>query len=173
MRLASKIKNALTLWLCAMVVTLSFAETCVGKNLEAPQLESEQIQFTTQASIGENYDASQYDASDYAVAAKGLPPLRQQYIDEVVGLKDLGLSSRAAGADAQSVARMLHSERRALGVQYKDLTPADELARITERNIKTYNDPLGPSVDWLRSHGKTWEQIIESASRPGGKDLGY
>ena len=53
-----------------MVVTLSFAETCVGKNLAAPQLESEQIQFTTQASIGENYDASQYDASDYAVAAK-------------------------------------------------------------------------------------------------------
>ncbi|MFN9026169.1 MAG: hypothetical protein ACK56K_16170, partial [Akkermansiaceae bacterium] len=48
-----------------------FAETCVGKNLAAPQLESGQIQFTTQASIGENYDASQYDASDYAVAAKG------------------------------------------------------------------------------------------------------
>jgi hypothetical protein len=54
-----------------MVVTLSFAETCVGKNLAAPQLESGQIQFTTQASIGENYDASQYDASDYAVAARG------------------------------------------------------------------------------------------------------
>jgi hypothetical protein len=32
-------------------------------------------------------------------AARGIPPLRQQYVDEVVGLKDLGLSARAAGAD--------------------------------------------------------------------------
>jgi hypothetical protein len=108
-----------------------------------------------------------------AAGVRATPSLRQQYIDEVVGLKDLGLSARAAGAGADSVARMLHAERRALGVQYKDLTPADELARITQRNIIRYNDPLGPSVAWLRGRGKTWEQIIESASTPGGKDLGY
>ena len=112
------------------------------------------------------------DFGRWSNAAK-TPALRQAYVAEVEGLQGLGSSARAAGQNAEATARMLHSERRALGVQYKNLTPADELARITERNIKTYNDPLGPGVDWLRAQGKTWEQIIESASRPGGKDLGY
>jgi hypothetical protein len=85
----------------------------------------------------------------------------------------LGLSARAAGASSESVARMLHAERRSLGVHFKGLTPASDLERITQRNITKYNDPLGPSVDWLRGQGKTWDQIIESASRTGGKDLGY
>ena len=68
---------------------------------------------------------------------------------------------------------MLHAERRALGVKYKDLTPSGELQKITERNINKYKDPLGPSVDWLRSKGKSWDDIIESAGRTGGKNLGY
>jgi hypothetical protein len=59
-----------------------------------------------------------------------------------------------------------------LGVQYKDLTPAPELEVIYARNLKTYGDKLGPTIDWLRAKGKSWEQIIESSSRPGGKDLG-
>jgi hypothetical protein len=64
--------------------------------------------------------------------------------------------------------------RRDLGVQYKALTPADELARIYKTNIRDYGDPLGPTIEWLRGRGKTWEQIIESASRPGDlKRLGY
>lgn len=32
---------------------------------------------------------------------------------------------------------------------------------------------LGPTVDQLRAKGKTWEQIIESSTRPGGQDLGF
>jgi len=100
-------------------------------------------------------------------------PIRQQYVDDIAGLRDLGVSARGAGQNAEATARMLHAERRALGVQYKNLTPKAELQRITERNIKKYNDPLGPSVDWLRSQGKSWDDIIESAGRAGGKDLGY
>jgi RHS repeat-associated protein len=65
------------------------------------------------------------------------PPLRQQYISEVAGLKDLGLSARAAGASSESVARMLHAERRSLGVHFKGLTPASDLERITQRNMGT------------------------------------
>ena len=34
-------------------------------------------------------------------------------------------------------------------------------------------DNLGPTVDWLRSQGKSWDDIIESAGRIGGKDLGF
>ncbi len=106
-------------------------------------------------------------------AAKATSPLRQAYIAEVEELKGLGASARAAGQDAEATARMLNAERRAIGVKYKDLTPADELARITARNIRDYSEPLGPTIDWLRAHGKSWEQIIESASRSGGKNLGY
>jgi hypothetical protein len=41
--------------------------------------------------------------------------------------------------------------RRDLGVQYKDLTPAPELEVIYARNLKTYGDKLGPTIDWLRA----------------------
>jgi hypothetical protein len=35
-----------------------------------------------------------------------------------------------------------------------------------------YGNPVGPTIDQLQEQGKTWEQIIKSAARPGGKDLG-
>jgi hypothetical protein len=37
--------------------------------------------------------------------------------------------------------------------------------------MQRYGDKLGPTIEWLRNQGKTWKQIIESASRPGGKDV--
>lgn len=106
--------------------------------------------------------------------AKGvLPPLRQAYVNEVKALEDVALNMRAAGASPEQVARQLHQMRRDLGVQYKDLTPAPQLEVIYARNLEKYGDKLGPTVDWLRAKGKSWEQIIESASRSGGKDLGF
>jgi hypothetical protein len=32
---------------------------------------------------------------------------------------------------------------------------------------------LGPTIYELIAEGKSWEQIIESAKRTGGKDLGF
>jgi hypothetical protein len=60
-----------------------------------------------------------------------------------------------------------------LGVRFKDMTPANKLAEIRTRNLKNYGDELGPSIDWLRKAGKSWDDIIESAARAGGKDLGF
>ena len=102
-----------------------------------------------------------------------LPPLRQAYVNEVKALEDVALNMRAAGTSPEQVARQLHQMRRDLGVQYKDLTPAPQLEVIYARNLEKYGDKLGPTVDWLRAKGKSWEQIIESASRSGGKDLGF
>ena len=68
---------------------------------------------------------------------------------------------------------MLHQMRRDLGESFKNQTPPGKLDEIYSRNLQKYGDKLGPSVDWLRAHGKSWDQIIESASRPGGQDLGY
>lgn len=80
---------------------------------------------------------------------------------------------RQASMSSEQIARTLHAERRAIGEQFKALTPADKLAQIYERNVAKYGDRLGPSVDWLRAQaGKSWDDIIESATRTGGKDLG-
>jgi hypothetical protein len=51
------------------------------------------------------------------------------------------------------------------------MTPSDLREQIYARNLEKYGDPLGPSIEWLVEHGKTWEDIIESATRPGGKDI--
>ncbi|MFJ7278544.1 hypothetical protein [Kitasatospora sp. NPDC098663] len=57
-------------------------------------------------------------------------------------------------------------------MKYKDATPEERREAICARNLAKYEDKLGPSVDWLRAHDKSWEDIIESATRTGGKDLG-
>ncbi len=109
-----------------------------------------------------------------ASAVGELPALRQAYVSEVRALEDVGLNSRAAGATPEATARMLSQMRRDLGEEYKNLTPPDELAKIYARNLEKYGDKLGPTIDYMRKvEGKTWEQIIEKAARPGGKDLGY
>jgi hypothetical protein len=78
---------------------------------------------------------------------------------------------RTAGKSSEEIARTLHAARRTLGEQYKAMTPSDQLAQIYERNLQKYGDKLGPTIEWLRNQGKSWEEIIESASRPGGKDI--
>ena len=73
----------------------------------------------------------------------------------------------------EEIAIQVHAERRALGVIYKEMTEPEILKKILERNLQKYGDELGPTIEWLRARGKTWEDIIESASRPGGKDLDF
>ena len=108
-----------------------------------------------------------------ARATMGLPLLRQSYVDEVKALEEVGLGLRAAGADAETVARILHAERNALKEKYRQLSPSDTHKLFEQRNIDKYGNALGPSIDQLRAAGKTWDQIIDSAMRAGGKDLGF
>jgi hypothetical protein len=102
-----------------------------------------------------------------------LYPLRQAYVEQVGMLDEIALSMRAAGATPEQVARQVSGMRRELGVKYKNITPPEKLEEIYARNLKNYGDKLGPTIDFLRAKGKTWEQITESASRAGGKDLGF
>ena len=97
--------------------------------------------------------------------------LRDEYESKVRALSGKADEMRAAGYSSENIARALHSERRALGVRYKNLTPPDKLEQIYQRNIEKYGDPLGPSIDWLLDQGKSWDDIIESAARPGGTDI--
>jgi filamentous hemagglutinin len=108
-----------------------------------------------------------------AATAAELHPLRQAYVEQVGMLEEIALSMRAAGATPEQVARQVSGMRRDLGVQFKNVTPPEKLAEIYARNIEKYGDKLGPTIDWLRARGDSWEKIIESASRSGGKDLGF
>jgi hypothetical protein len=111
-------------------------------------------------------------ASECCHAARGTPALRQQYVNAIEQLADAAPSMQASGAAPEAVARILHAERRAIGEQFKALTPKDMLDKIYARNVAKYGDKLGPTVDWLRAQGKSWQDIIDSAVRTGGKDLG-
>jgi len=80
---------------------------------------------------------------------------------------------RLAGKSSEEIAKVLHSLRRELGVKYKSLTPDNLLNQIYQRNIEKYGDKLGPTIDYLRQQGKSWDDIINSATRTGGQDLGF
>lgn len=100
-----------------------------------------------------------------AVDAASLPPLRQAYVKDVSALGDLGASARAAGQSPQDTARMLVDMRNQLKLDYRVLSPADAVRVFEERNLLKYANPVGPSADQLRAGGRTWEQIIDGASR--------
>ena len=99
--------------------------------------------------------------------------LREQYVKKVRGLTDKVPEMRKAGMSSEQIARALQAERRALGVKYKNMTDPLRRKQIYERNLRRYEDKFGPTIKWLRKQGKSWEEIIESASRPGGADLGF
>jgi RHS repeat-associated protein len=102
-----------------------------------------------------------------------LPPLRQQYVTSVFGLRYHAQALRQAGMSSEEIARFLHAQRRTIGIRFKDVTPPEMLKKIYARNLEKYGDELGPNIEYLRGRGKSWEDIIESASRTGGEDLGF
>jgi RHS repeat-associated protein len=104
-------------------------------------------------------------------AQEGVTALRQAYEAEVRALAEKAAQMKASGKSVEQIAIELHAERRALGIKYKDVTPPEILQKILERNLSKYGDELGPTIEWLRKQGKSWEDIIESASKPGGGDL--
>jgi len=112
------------------------------------------------------------EVSSGAVAGTNLLALRAEYVGKVRSLSDVGRQMLARGEGEEAVARTLHTARRALGEEYKMLTPLPQRIVIYGRNLLKYGDRLGPTVNWLRSQGKSWADIIGSAARAGGSDLG-
>ena len=74
---------------------------------------------------------------------------------------------RCQGVDPETIARTLHAERRALSTQFKEITPEPLRTVIHERTVAVYGDPLGPTIELLRAQGKSWDEIIDGASRHG------
>jgi len=103
------------------------------------------------------------------------PTLRQRYEAEVSALADERARLQTAGWELERIARYLHRRRRRIGLRYRLRTPIfgqqGQIA-IYRRNLRVYGDALGPSIDWLRQRGRTWDEICQSASRSGGRDVG-
>jgi hypothetical protein len=103
----------------------------------------------------------------------GKPVVRQQYESEVLALTDLASSLRNMGKSSEEVARLVYAERNLLKVKYRDLTPPDLLRKFEQDQIQRWGNPFGPTIEQLRAKGMTWEEIIESAARPGGGRYGF
>jgi hypothetical protein len=93
--------------------------------------------------------------------------LRLEYETRVVALHNRAKAMHQDGSTSEAIARAMHAARRQLCQVFKERTPEPQRTRIFDRTRAVYGDPLGPSVEFLRAHGKSWEDIIDSASRPG------
>jgi AraC-like DNA-binding protein len=94
-------------------------------------------------------------------------PLRLEYEARVMALRGRADAMHRDGLSLEAIAKALHAERRTLCEAFKERTPEPQRTRIARRTYAIYGDPFGPSVEYLRAKGKNWDEIIESASRPG------
>lgn len=97
--------------------------------------------------------------------------LRCLYLQEVWWIGEVCQDLRREGYCEESVARAAHLLRREIGQEYKAISSPAMQAKIRERNLAKYGDPLGPTIDYLRAKGLTWREIAEGACTPGGEDV--
>jgi ribosomal protein S15P/S13E len=93
--------------------------------------------------------------------------LRSLYENAVLGLRTLVAAMRREGASAEEIARTVHAKRRRLAAFFKQRTPEPLRSQIYSRTLSVYGDPIGPTIERLRARGKSWDDIIDSATRPG------
>ena len=74
---------------------------------------------------------------------------------------------RRDNVSEEVIARRLNCKRRLLTASYKALTPEPWRTLIRDRTLAKYGDPVGPTIEFLRAQGKSWEAIIAGAVRPG------
>ena len=68
---------------------------------------------------------------------------------------------------AEEIAHTVHAERRRLAARFKQQTPEPLRSLIRRRTLAVYGDPIGPTIEHLRARGRSWDDIIDSATRPG------
>ncbi|MGH7040922.1 MAG: hypothetical protein ACREFY_02170 [Acetobacteraceae bacterium] len=93
--------------------------------------------------------------------------LRSRYEAAVLGLGAWVAALRDEGRSSERIARAVHAKRRRLAVTFKELTPEPLRSRIRSRTLAIYSNSIGPTIDGLRAQGKSWDDIIDSATRPG------
>jgi hypothetical protein len=105
------------------------------------------------------------------VPPEGVDPIRGEYERQVRELVELSTSLEQASADQETIARAVHAARSGLAERFKAITPELLRTRLRTRTLARYGNPIGPTIDDLRSRGKSWRDIIASATRPGTGDF--
>jgi hypothetical protein len=95
--------------------------------------------------------------------------LRSRYEKAVLELRARVAAMRGDSASSETIARTVHAERRRLTAAFKELTPEPWRSRIHNRTLAAYGDSIGPTIENLRARGKSWDDIIDSATRPGSR----
>jgi hypothetical protein len=93
--------------------------------------------------------------------------LRSRYETAVRDLRKQVAVMRGAGEPAEAIARAVHAARGKLATFFKEQTPEPLRSQLYRRTLAVYGDAIGPSLERLRAQGKSWEDIIDSATRPG------
>lgn len=93
--------------------------------------------------------------------------LRVEYEQAVQAIAHETSVMRQARMAPESIARWAHAERQRIAEAYKSLTPEPLRSKLLKRTSDTYGQTSGPSIEYLRGKGKSWEQIADSAARPG------
>ena len=99
------------------------------------------------------------------------PSLRNEYEAQIRNLTDKADRLSEQGLSAAVIAQAVHAERRALSIDYINRNDPESRQTIYERNLHTFGDKLGPTLDFLREQGASWEGIIESAAHPESWEL--
>lgn len=93
--------------------------------------------------------------------------VRAQYEAEVAALGTEAARQLATGCSEEQVAHWIIKHRNVLKQRFRALTPPDDRARLEAWTLGRYGNPLGPSAAQLRAAGKSWQDIIDGAARPG------
>jgi len=149
----------------------------LGRNQAAlfahPELQPPSGQALNRAKPSTEIDTPKWDNVRFRADGDfgNLPALRQLYVREVYDLQQRVSAMRASSATLEEIAKFAHASRTAIKLKYREFTPPDLLKIIDERNISKYGDKVGASFEWFVEKGKSFEQIIDGATRAGGGDL--
>jgi hypothetical protein len=95
--------------------------------------------------------------------------LRSRSEAAVLALRAQVAAERGTGVSSETIARAVRAEPRRLTAAFKELTPEPWRSRIHTRTLAAYGDSVGPTIETLRARGKTWHDIIDSATPPGSR----
>jgi RHS repeat-associated protein len=78
-------------------------------------------------------------------------------------LAEVSIMKKAGKSEKEIAERLVKLRNEAKATERAKMDPRD-VAELEKRNIEKYNDPLGPTVEYLTNKGKTYGEIIESAT---------
>ena len=82
-------------------------------------------------------------------------------------LAHIATAARQAGETPEAIARRLTHARNVLKARHRALGAVEDARRAAQWSLARYGDPFGPSPEQLHAAGKSWEEIIDAACRPG------